>query len=297
MLTRKAIDAAATAGRRGHPHRRRRRRELAAAGHGRGARRRARASGCGCRARGCAPTTARWSPRSAPSWSPAGRAPSAPRPAGRLLPADHHRRRLTRVVASAGVADLRAGVRRRSTASRLREPCGCGQPCCRSARRRTARPVTPSAEASQSRLARTQLRRARSDGARHSGTTHGSPSGRVSRGRPRAGPAAAVWSAGGLARRCRREADRSDAGMPSASCLPSCQQVPASSQVVSTIAAGGPRRSLRPPRSRPRSRPLRASSTTTDRGRRRRRPARRPRSATRPGRTRSRRTRRRSRRS
>ena len=39
--------------------------------------------GCGCPGRGCAPTTARWSRRSAPSWSPA-----APRRPALDLPAD-----------------------------------------------------------------------------------------------------------------------------------------------------------------------------------------------------------------
>ena len=53
-----------------------------------------RASGCGCRAPACAPTTARWSPRSAPSWSRAGPRPVRARPAGRLRPS-----RVTQVVA------------------------------------------------------------------------------------------------------------------------------------------------------------------------------------------------------
>ena len=55
--------------------RRRGGRELPAAGAGRGARRRSAASGCGCRGRGCAPTTARWSRPSAPSWWPAAGSP------------------------------------------------------------------------------------------------------------------------------------------------------------------------------------------------------------------------------
>ena len=47
-----------------------RRGQLAAARAGRGALRRRPASCCGCPARGCAPTTARWSPRSARGSSP-----------------------------------------------------------------------------------------------------------------------------------------------------------------------------------------------------------------------------------
>ena len=58
-------------GDRGPAHRRRRGGQLPAAGDGRGARRRRSASGSGCRDPACAPTTARWSPRSAPRWSPA----------------------------------------------------------------------------------------------------------------------------------------------------------------------------------------------------------------------------------
>ena len=54
---------------------------------GRDARRRRSASGSGCRARACAPTTAPWSPRSAPRWSrAAGRRPRStcrPTPASR----------------------------------------------------------------------------------------------------------------------------------------------------------------------------------------------------------------------
>ena len=65
-----------------------------AARDGRGARCRQSASASGFRGRGSAPTTAPWSPRSAPSSSPRGRTPSLstcrPTP-----PAGHHRRRLT----------------------------------------------------------------------------------------------------------------------------------------------------------------------------------------------------------
>ena len=47
------------------------------------------ASGCGCRARGCAPTTAPWSPRSAPRWSPAaGRRPRSTCPPTPAMPVD-----------------------------------------------------------------------------------------------------------------------------------------------------------------------------------------------------------------
>ena len=89
VLTRKAVDAAASEGVEDLLHRRRRRGELPAAGAGRGAGRRARASGCGCRGPGCAPTTARWSPRSARSWWPAAGRPSRARPARRLVAAGH----------------------------------------------------------------------------------------------------------------------------------------------------------------------------------------------------------------
>ena len=56
---------------RGHPHRRRRGRQQPAARDGRGAGRPRRASASACRVRACAPTTAPWSPHSAPSSSPA----------------------------------------------------------------------------------------------------------------------------------------------------------------------------------------------------------------------------------
>ena len=77
VLTRKARRRRAEPGRRRPADRRRRGGQLAAAGDGRGAVPPRPASGCACRGRGCAPTTARWSPRSAPSWSPRGRTPSA----------------------------------------------------------------------------------------------------------------------------------------------------------------------------------------------------------------------------
>ena len=58
-------------GRRPPDDRRRRRRQLPAARHGRGALRGRGHHACGCPGPSCAPTTARWSPRSAPRWSPA----------------------------------------------------------------------------------------------------------------------------------------------------------------------------------------------------------------------------------
>ena len=64
------------AGHRGHPDRRRRGRELPAPRHGHRARRGGRHPRPGAATRASAPTTARWWPPSAPSWSPAGRTPS-----------------------------------------------------------------------------------------------------------------------------------------------------------------------------------------------------------------------------
>ena len=77
VLTRQGRGRLPGARRRPPGDRRRRRGQLPAARAGRRSAARRPGLGCGCRGRACAPTTARWSPRSGPSWSPAASPPSA----------------------------------------------------------------------------------------------------------------------------------------------------------------------------------------------------------------------------
>ena len=74
--------------------------------------------GCGCRGRGCAPTTARWSPRSARRLVAAAAAPSVLDLPGRLVAAGDHRRRLGSPFSRSGRRRLRRGAVRGSPRAR-----------------------------------------------------------------------------------------------------------------------------------------------------------------------------------
>ena len=121
MLTRKAVLACREHGVEPPAHRRRGRGQLAAARAGPGAVRRRRHRSCASRGPGCAPTTARWSPPSAPRWSLEGRPPSDLDLPGRLLDAGHPGVGLTGR-GSRGAVRPRRGPARRARAAPRRRP-------------------------------------------------------------------------------------------------------------------------------------------------------------------------------
>ena len=138
VLTKKAIAACKDNGVSHLLDRRRCGGQLAAAGAGPGALRRRRASGCGCRGRSCAPTTARWWPRSAPSSSAPGWSPSALDLPGRLVPADHRDPGLTAQKRAGAPSSTRA-LLQRSPPARASRTRRCDRPECSGSRSSTVR--------------------------------------------------------------------------------------------------------------------------------------------------------------